>query len=64
LGEVGPGRRVATFCVVWWVNAEQTAPIVDQFAVLAAELGLPAVVDPAEVLRGRIGSCGVGTAGC
>jgi hypothetical protein len=50
--------------VVWWVNAEQTATIVDQFAVLAAELGLPAVVDPAEVLRGRIGSCGVGTAGC
>ena len=45
-------RFAADFDVVWWVNAEQTGTIVDQFAELAAEFGLPPVTEPAEVLRG------------
>ena len=32
--------------VAWWVNAEETAAIADQFTTLAAQLGLDAATDP------------------
>ncbi|MEA2429503.1 MAG: hypothetical protein QOF37_3131 [Thermoleophilaceae bacterium] len=37
------------FEVVWWITAETTATIPDQFAVLAARLGVEAEGDPAAV---------------
>jgi hypothetical protein len=37
---------------VWWIAAEEPASIPDQFAALAARLGLDPVADP-EALRGQ-----------
>ena len=39
--------------LVWWITAEETASITDQFAELAVQLGLDPAVDP-EVLRAQV----------
>lgn len=48
--------------VVWWVAAEETAPIPDQFSALATALGVDAAADP-EVLRVQVHEALRGTAG-
>jgi len=42
----------ADYDLMWWIAAEEPASIPDQFAALAARLGLDPVADP-EALRGQ-----------
>jgi hypothetical protein len=61
MGGVGKTQLAAEYAlahagdydVVWWVAAEEAASIPDQFAALAAALGLEPAADP-EALRARV----------
>lgn len=44
-------RYAADYDLVWWVNAEQSTAIGDQFTSLAAELGLPPLTAPNATVR-------------
>lgn len=48
-------RYARDYELVWWVNAEQPALIVEQFVALGVSLGLPAAPDPSAAVRAVMG---------
>jgi NB-ARC domain/Tetratricopeptide repeat len=44
-------RHADDYDLVWWINAENTSAVADQFVPLGAEFGLPALADPEATVR-------------